>query len=329
MFIIFFVCVILLFIVEAFILKTDYLWKYKIESDACRFTSKSIERDNDHYQLIKADDFYFYIDKKSDVVVRFETFLNNSESVSICVKKKSQDICHYFCAIDTVLNSTELYSELIDQLILLAQTSFYFLLTGKNRDDVVNFLNVNKGCTVWMRTIRRLLNGTSRDKVSSISIHNYNLPIADRIDINAMVKTAANGRLMINTKLDSVIDKLIKRYAIKRIEHYESLHKDCHYYEVVLSDDPFGRILVFYDIKKKKTTFTLLTLSHEEPVLKNRHIEIEHKANFQINILNNIEKLFLTQYPSEDLIKYFANSYMDVSNGLKKEHLTVLEMFDI
>lgn len=335
MFIIFFICVIIRFIVEVFILKTDYLWKYKIESDACRFATKSIERDNDHYQLIKADDFYFYIDKKSDVVVRFKHFLDNSSSVSVVVMKKNKKVCSYLHFMDSIFKLSQNYLELLEKIVMLAQTSFYFLIEGKNRDDVIDFLNENEDCSLSVRTVNSLVHDISSYLFLSMSVRCfYNIHVTNnRLDFDACLLTLADGRLMIDvtdtTSKSAIVEKLLKRYSIKKIKHYESFNKDLHYYTITLNHVRFAEISVLYNTKKNKTTFTLLTLCKGEPVLKKRHIMIEHNANFEINILKKIEELYLKQYPSEDLIKYFADSYMDVSNGLKKEHLTVLKMFDI
>lgn len=129
--------------------------------------------------------------------------------------------------------------------------------------------------------------------------------------------------------MDKNTSKLVKRYTIRQMQHYNSLNKDIHYYEVTLAGDKFGRVMILYDMKKKKATFSLLTYLHGEPVIKKRHVVVEPDKNYQATILNELERSYLGQYPSEALIEHFKEWHMDISNGLKEDHLAVLEMFEI
>lgn len=310
----------------------NYLKKYKIETAVD--TVPSVELDKDHYQIIKADGFFFYIDKQSDIVIRFNAFKPYAgDNIPLAVMKKNQIVCEYFHPVKIGLKFRAYNQQWLEHMVFLAQTSFYFLLEKRERQDVVNFLNKNAGCHIRVQTLNNSITATPLYVFVSMDIYNLKSLDSQRIDIHASVNTKANHRLMSSYDSaflsDNVTAKLVKRYTIKRMEHFHSLNKDFHYYEVTLAGDYFGRVMIHYDMNKKKATFSLLTYVHGEPVVKKRHILIEPDSNFQINILQTLEKLYLGKYPSPALINHFKDWHTDISNGLGEDHLTVLEMFEI
>lgn len=296
-------------------------------------TEPSIELDKDHYQLIKDVGFFLYIDKKSDIVIKFDYFqVSQADKVSISVIQKDIVICQYSHPIDPTLKFKYFYGQWLEYMVFIAQTSFYFLLEQRERDDVVAYLNAKDGCSIRVQTINNSFSDSPCHVFVSMSICNYKFnPL--KTEIFASLNTNADGRLMVSSDaafiMDNTTRKLVKRYTIKKMQHYNSLNNDVHYYEFTLAGDKFGRVMILYDMKKKKATFSLLTYLHGEPVIKKRHVLVEPDTNYQMNILNELERTYLGKYPSESLIEHFKEWHMDISNGLKKDHLTVLEMFEI
>jgi hypothetical protein len=313
----------------------DYLKDYKIVPKSHTFEPDSIKFDKDRYQIIKFDEFLFCVDKQSDLVFKFKDVSPyRTDKIYVAIMKKNRVICEHFYFVASDLKhtiGTQIW-QWYEHFVYLVQTSFYVLLDKRERNDVVNYLKNKPNSTVRVQSLNNSSSYLPRYVFVSLDIYNYKFnPL--KTEIFASLNTNADGRLMVSSDsallMCNITSKLVKRYAIKRIQHYNSLNNDVHYYEVTLASDNFGRVMILYDMNKKKATFSFLTYLHGEPVIKKRHVVVEPDKNYQVNILNELERTYLGQYPSAPLIEHFKEWHMDISNGLKEDHLTVLEMFEI
>lgn len=315
---------------------TDYLKDYKIVPKSHTFEPNSIKFNTIRYQLIEFEKFLFCVDKESDLVFKFKNESPyRSDKIYVCIMKKSRVICEHFYFVPTDLKhktGTQIW-QWFEHFVFLVQTSFYVLLDKRNRNDVVTYFNNTPNSTIRVQVADHSRNCVPHYVFVSLDIYSKGTSNTVRSDIYASLQKNADNRLMFNSDSALVMDKntskLIKRYTIKQMQHYNSLNQDIHYYEVTLAGDKFGRVMILYDMKKKKATFSLLTYFHGEPVIKKRHILVEPDQNYQVNILHELERTYLGAYPSAPLIEHFKEWHMDISNGLEEDHLAVLEMFEI
>lgn len=311
---------------------TDYLLDYGIETRANRFPNKSIELDKDHYQLIKADKTFFYIDKQSDTVIRLEPFKNSRGTAIISVLKKNKHICHYRHFIEEALVHHYNYNRYLEVLVFLAQTSFYFLLEGISRKEVVDFLNTNDDCRLKVQTIDNSVVDRPHHEFVSMDICNDHPYNSQKIDLFVVVKPEISNRLIMRNLAifnDFYVDRVKKLYQVPQTIHYHSISKDFHHYELVIRGDYYAELKINYDKKKVKTIFSLHTYPHGERAVKTKQVSIPHDDNFHAAIFKMVGELFLHKYPSTELVAYFNDMHMDVSNGLDKDHLTLLDMVEI
>jgi len=314
----------------------DYLKDYKIVPESHTFDPDSIKFNKDRYQIIQYDGFLFCVDKQSDLVFKFKDVSPyRTDKIYVAIMKKNQVICEHFYFVASDLKhtiGTQIW-QWFEHFVYLVQTSFYVLLEERERNDVVAYLENNPNATLRVKAFDNSRNYLPHYVFASLDIYNKGISNTVRSDIYASLQTKADNRLMVSSDsalvMEKTVNKLVKRYTIKQMQHYNSLNKDIHYYEVTLAGDEFGRVMILYDMNKKKATFSLLTYLHGEPVIKKRHVVVEPDKNYQVNILNELERNYLGKYPSESLIEHFKEWHMDISNGLKKDHLTVLEMFEI
>jgi len=310
----------------------DYLLNYGIETSEKIFPNKSIELDKDHYQLIKADKTFFYIDKQSDIVIRLEPFKNSRGTAIISVMKKNKYICHYRHFIEEGLVHSYNYNRFLETLVFLAQTSFYFLLEDISKQEVVDFLNKNDNCRLKVQTIDNSVVDRPHHEFVSMDICNDHPYNSQKIDLHVVVKPEISDRLIMRNLAifnDFHVVRIKKLYEVKLTIHYHSINKDFHHYELVIRGDYYAELKIKYNKNKAKTIFSLQTYPHGEPAVKIKQVSIPHDDNFQASILKVAGELFLHQYPSTELVAYFNDLHMDVSNGLNKDHLTLLDMVEI
>lgn len=310
----------------------DYLLYYGIETSANRFPNKSIELDKDHYQLIKATNTFFYIDKQSDIVIRLEPFKNSRGTAIISVMKKNQLICHYRHHIEEGLVHHYNYNRFLEVLVFLAQTSFYFLLEDISRQEVVDFLNKNDNCRLKVQTIDNSVVDRPHHEFVSMDICNDHPYNSQKIDLYVVSKPEISDRLIMRNLAifnDFYVDRVKKLYQVQQTIHYHSINKEFHHYELVIRGDYHAELKIKYDKKKAKTMFSLHTYPHGEPTIKTKNMVIPHDDNFHASIFKMVGELFLHKYPSTELVAYFDELHMDVSNGLEKDHLTLLDMVEI
>lgn len=315
---------------------TDYLKDYEIVPKSHTFEPDSIKFNTSRYQIIQFDKFLFCVDKESDLVFKFKNESPyRTDKIHVCIMKKNLIICEHFYFVASDLKhtiGTQVW-QWFEHFVYLVQTSFYVLLEERERNDVVAYLENNPNATLRVKALDNSCNYLPHYVFVSLDIYSKGISNTVRSDIYASLQTKADNRLMVSADsalvMEKTISKLVKRYSIKKMQHYNSLNNDVHYYEVTLAGDTFGRVMILYDMNKKKATFSLLTYLHGEPVIKKRHVLVEPDKNYQVNILNELERTYLGQYPSEPLIEHFKEWHMDISNGLKEDHLTVLEMFEI
>lgn len=311
---------------------TDYLLAYGIETSAKRFPNKSIELDKDHYQLIKADKTFFYIDKQSDTVIRLEPFKTSRGTAIISVMKKNKHICHYRHHIEEGLVHDYNYNRFLEVLVFLAQTSFYFLLEAVSRQEVVDFLNTNDNCRLKVQTIDNSVVDRPHHEFVSMDICNDHPYNSQKIDLFVVVKPEISDRLIMRNLAifnDFYVNRVKKLYQVQQTIHYHSINKDFHHYELVIRGDYYAELKIKYDKKKAKTIFSLQTYPHGELTVKVKQVIVQHDDNFQNFIFKMVGELFLHKYPSPELVTYFDDLHMDVSNGLEKDHLTLLDMVEI
>lgn len=315
---------------------TDYLKDYKIVPKSHTFEPDSIKFNKYQYQIIQFDGFLFCVDKQSDLVFKFKAESPyRTDKIHVTIMKKNRVICEHFYFVASDLKhtiGTQIW-QWFEHFVYLVQTSFYVLLDKRERNDVVNYLKNNPNSNLRVKALDNSCNYLPHYVFVSLDIYSKGTSNTVRSDIYASLQKNADNRLMFNSDSALVMDKntskLIKRYTIKQMQHYNSLNQDIHYYEVTLAGDKFGRVMILYDMKKKKAKFSLLTYFHGEPVIKKRHILVEPDQNYQVNILHELERTYLGAYPSAPLIEHFKEWHMDISNGLEEDHLAVLEMFEI
>lgn len=311
---------------------TDYLLDYGIESTDSLFADKSIELNKEHYQLIKVAHTFFYIDKQSDVVIRLEPFKNSRGTAIISVMKKNKHICHYRHHIEEGLAHKYNYNRFLEVLVFLAQTSFYFLLEDISRQEVVDFLSMNDDCRLRIQTIDNSVVDRPHHEFVSMDICNDHPYKSQNIDFHVVVKPEISDRLIMRNLAifsDFYVDRVKKLYQVKQTIHYHSINKEFHHYELVIRGDYNAELKINYDKKKAKTIFSLHTYPHGEPAVKTKQVSVPHDNNFQVSIFKMVGELFLHKYPSTELVAYFDDLHMDVSNGLEKDHLTLLDMVEI